>query len=188
MAWLFKKITDLSSEDYNAIYGSLSCSRKTHIDNLKNQDDKYRSLLATDLIDVLLKDLGVTKAKLQTDPKGKPFLSDSDLFVSISHCKQGVACAVSDKEVGIDLEIIKPVKTALINYICTQKEQEYVFAYKKDIPEIVTDKQILTRFFEVWTSKEAYFKKYGTSDMLSVEVLHLQKQHFLQDNFLITLM
>ncbi len=188
MDWLFKKITDLSGLEYNVIYNNLSESRKAHIDKMRFKDDKLRSLLATHIIDELLAKQGITNAKLQVAPNGKPVLSESEFFISISHSHNGVVCAVSKECVGIDIEIIKPVKSALIKRVCTKSELEYVLKEKNLEQEQISDYNTLVRFFEVWTSKEAYFKKHGTKSMLKTDTLLLPKEHVIIDEYLITVM
>ena len=187
MNWLFRSIDGFSSAQYDAVYGGLSASRKAHVDRMKNRDDRLRSVLAAALVNELLQAEKAVGARLETDGFGKPFLNGSGLFVSISHCEQGVACAVSSSEVGIDLERIRPVRKALIEYVCLPCEKEYVFGGSQYECETVTDPQTLLRFFEVWTAKEAYFKKCGPKDMLAVNTLELEKRCLVQDGFIITI-
>ena len=187
MRWLFKKITDISDAEYSAIYSTLSPSRKAHIDAMPNHDDKQRSLLATALINELLKEQKITGATLETDADKRPFLRGSEYFVSISHRKKGVAAAISKDPVGIDVEIIKPIKKNLIKYVCTESELKYVLNDFDSALETVTDADILKRFFEVFTSKEACYKRQKCKDMLKIETLPLEKQHFIIGDFLITI-
>lgn len=188
MDWLLKKVTDLSDAEYNEIYNNLSVSRKAHIDKMRFKDDKLRSLLATYIIDKLLVKQGVTDAKLEVAPSGKPILSKSELFISISHSHNSVVCAVSKECVGIDIEIIKPVKSALIKRVCTKSELEYVLKEQNLEQETISDYNTLVRFFEVWTAKEACFKKVGTESMLHTDTLLLPKEHNIIDGYLITVM
>ncbi len=189
MNWLFRKTTELSCEEYESIYQKLSASRKSHIDRMKKQDDKLRSLLATAIIDELLASENIVGANLEVDSKNKPYLNNCQLYVSISHSEEGVACAVSTENVGIDIEKIKPVKTALINYVCTSDEKEYVFSNSKQTDQtLITEKETLIRFFKVWTAKEAYFKRHGKDNLLSVNTVKLSRKDFLIDEYLITIL
>ena len=177
MNWLLRKITELTEAEYARIYEGLSPSRKAHIDRLKQPNDRKRSLLATEIVRQLAGD-----ATLETDPEGRPYLRDSACYVSISHSAEAVACAVSERPVGIDIEKIRPVKTALINYVCLPKEREYVSAREEPT---VTDRETLLRFFAVWTGKEACFKKTGGA-MLSADTLSLDKTTAVTEGYFVT--
>ena len=53
----------------------------------------------------------------------------------------------------------------------------------------VENRAVLERFYEVWTAKEAYFKKMGTgiTDLKSVDVTSLEKKVIIEDDYLITI-
>lgn len=82
----------------------------------------------------------------QIDENGKP-VSDNHFF-NISHSERLVALVMSDVNVGIDIERIRPVGEDLINYISNKEEKEYIRSSHT--------------FFEIWTNKEALVKAYGT--------------------------
>lgn len=80
---------------------------------------------------------------------GKPYAKNLPVHFSISHSGDIVACAVSDKEIGIDIEKIRPVNLKAAVKFATENELEYISTNEN-------------RFFEIWTLKEAYFKCIGT--------------------------
>ena len=88
----------------------------------------------------------VSIENLSVTNNGKPFLSDSNVFISLTHSKEYVGCAVSDKPVGIDVEQIKDVKDSVIERVCSKDEINYLAKSGKD------------EFFTLWTLKEAYIK------------------------------
>ena len=186
MKWLFTKITDISQTEYQEIYNSLSQSRKAHIDRMKIENDRLRSLAATKILNKLLCDFSHNTAILETDPKGKPYLNGSDLFFSISHSDTGVVCAVSEKAVGIDIEKIRPVNDKLIDYVCNEAEKQYVLSDKKEKGKA----GVYQRFFEVWTAKEAFFKKQDGAEksVRAIDTLSLQKSVYITEDFLITVL
>ena len=186
MKWLFIKITDIPQSEYQVIYNSLSASRKAHIDRMKIENDRLRSLAATKILNTLLCEFGHDKASLETDQNGKPYLSGSDLFFSISHSDTGVVCAVSEKAVGIDIEKIKPVQNKLIDYVCNEGEKQYVLSDPKEKSE----SSVYRRFFEVWTAKEAFFKKQDglAKSVRGIDTLLLQKSVYVIEDFLITVL
>lgn len=74
------------------------------------------------------------------DKNGKPYFEGG--FLSISHSGEWVLVAVSETEIGVDIEKIRPADTERLNR-----------KYFADSPE---------NFFENWVKKESMFKKLGT--------------------------
>lgn len=177
MKWRFCKITDITKSEYEAVYNGLTPSRRVHIDRMKQQDDRLRSLAVTHLLNGILEEYGVYDARLEVLENGKPHLVGSNLFFSLSHSEEGVAAAVSSTPVGIDIEKIKPVADKLINYVCNENERQYI--------ESGDDKEY--RFYAVWTAKEAFFKKNGGVGVRSVDTTTFEKTVYKTDDYLITI-
>ena len=78
---------------------------------------------------------------------GKPFLKNGPFF-SISHCKEGIAVAVDQQPIGIDIEAIRHADAELIERVMNREEQLRV---KND-----------RDFTRLWTQKEAILKCDGT--------------------------
>lgn len=82
------------------------------------------------------------------DDKGKPYFTDKDLNVSISHCKNRVAVGLSGKDrfIGVDVETIsaKPLKLA----------EKFINENDEKFFEGITE----TEATLVWTIKEAVYK------------------------------
>ena len=84
---------------------------------------------------------------------GKPsIVGHPEIFFNISHCKEAVACAISDQPVGIDVESFRDYKESLVRY--TMNEEE--------IREIESSDDPATTFIRLWTMKEATIKLRGT--------------------------
>ena len=82
---------------------------------------------------------------------GKPSFTPSPLhsftpYFSISHCKQGIAVAIDDQPIGIDIEAIRHADEELIAR--TMNEQERVGMDDR-------------KFTRIWTQKEAIVKAQG---------------------------
>lgn len=189
MKWLSASVGDFEKSEYDRIYANLSPSRKGRVDRYKREEDRIRSLLCELLLRKILLDLGAENAVLETAENGRPFLKNSSLFVSMSHSEERAVCAVSEKAIGIDLERIKPINAALIYRVCTQNEIEHVTPHPPEKTVTVENRAVLERFYEVWTAKEAYFKKMGTgiTDLKSVDVTTLEKKVIIEDDYLITI-
>ena len=97
-----------------------------------------------------------TPARYHRNEHGKPYLTDApETYVNWSHSGAYVICAISDREVGIDLQKMdrEPGKN-LIRKALTLQEQK---AYEQIEPE----KQ-KKRFYEYWSAKESFLKALGT--------------------------
>lgn len=188
MQWLFGKITDPTPQEYAAWEKTLSPSRRERIRRLQKEEDRRRSLLATRLVYRLLAENGYADSTLENAPDGRPFLSGCPLQVSISHCDEGVVCAVSPHAVGIDLERLRPVPLSLIRYVCTEEEQRYILESDFTAEDGTVDGAAAHRFWSVWTAKEAYFKKNGCShaDIRLIHTLPLPGQPICVEDYVIT--
>ena len=82
---------------------------------------------------------------------GKPFIQGGPYF-SISHCKEGIAVAIHDTPVGIDIEAIRHANEDLIERTMNEDERLRVIGY--GLPDRM--------FTRLWTQKEAVVKVEGT--------------------------
>ena len=82
---------------------------------------------------------------------GAPFIEDGPSF-SISHCKAGIAVALSENPIGIDIESIRIFKPDLMRKTMNEDEQQRILTSTK--PE--------AEFIRLWTQKEALLKLQGT--------------------------
>lgn len=96
-------------------------------------------------------------AAAKTDPEnirfyrgknGKP-LSDLPYFFNCSHSGEYVACAVSRREIGVDLERVRPVHARLLRTL-TDREK----AWLESLPREEWDRA----FLRLWTMKESWIK------------------------------
>lgn len=189
MEWLCCDISSFSEEKLKNALQNLSPSRKAHILRLRRPEDTVRSLAAESMVQALLRQhFGIRNAQIHRDAAGKPYLTGCDLHISIAHCGEKAACVVSRTPVGIDIERIRPIKRKLISYVCVEEEAQYVLgAYREELCE---DADVLRRFFEIWTAKEAYFKKQGTgiTNLKSVNVLHMPRQVHMVDDYMVQIL
>ena len=82
---------------------------------------------------------------------GAPRLEHGPCF-SISHCKHGIAVAISEKPIGIDIEYLREAKPELVARTMNEEEQAKIWAAES--PNIA--------FTQLWTQKEAVLKMQGT--------------------------
>ena len=84
---------------------------------------------------------------------GKPSLADyPHIHFSLSHCREAAACYVSSTPVGIDIESIRPLHDALVEY--TMNADEVRLIRESERPDL--------QFIQIWTQKEALLKFTGS--------------------------
>ena len=180
MPWLCGELSQYTDVQYEEAYRTLSLSRRQRIDRLHRDEDRRRSLLGELLLRELLRICGAADASVDCADTGRPFRRGAALHVSITHSGNYAACAVSEVPVGIDLELLLPVRAGLVRRVCCTEELAYVFEDATP-QDTVADPSVLRRFYEVWTAKEAYLKQCGTGitvDLRSVNTLSLPRQFY----------
>lgn len=90
--------------------------------------------------------------RLAYSRNGKPFLRSGLFFFNLSHSYGKVICAVSESEVGADVQQIKPVKPAVVKRVLCENEQ-------KALAEADNGRDSI--FMRFWTEKESYRKLTG---------------------------
>ena len=81
--------------------------------------------------------------------EGKPFFPEMPLLhFNISHTKGWSLCAISNKPVGVDIEVLRPRREGLFRYCLTETEYERFDGTWQD-------------FYRIWTLKEAWCKYLG---------------------------
>ena len=91
---------------------------------------------------------------------GKPYWENGPYF-SISHCKQGIAVAIDDQPIGIDIEGIRHADEDLIAR--TMNEEERLRIKELGIRE----------FTRLWTRKEAVVKAQGVGIQSFEQLQHI---------------
>ena len=94
---------------------------------------------------------------------GKPYWENGPYF-SISHCKQGIAVAVDDQPIGIDIEGIRHADEDLIAR--TMNEEERLRIKELGIRE----------FTRLWTRKEAVVKAQGVGIQSFEQLQHIMSK------------
>lgn len=105
------------------------------------------------LASALKKLYGIEKYTLSIGEHGKPYLTEyPQIHFNLSHCTGLVVCGISESEIGIDAELIRPYIGKGSKRIFTLPENEYISKSKH--PD--------ESFFRIWTLKECLGKALGT--------------------------
>ena len=91
---------------------------------------------------------------------GKPYIENGPYF-SISHCKEGIAVAIDDQPIGIDIETVRHADEDLIARTMNETER------------VGMDDRKFTR---LWTQKEAVVKAQGTGIMSFEQLQGIRSQ------------
>lgn len=190
MDYLFSYVSEFCDDDFYKAYESLGGIAKKRVDRYKRDDDKKRSLLAHMLLKKLMVKNNIDE-KLVYEENGRPVFECSSYYLSLSHSGDVAFSAVSKSPVGIDVEKIRPISLSLINRVCVDDEKAFVIGgYEITDEKNICDPDVLKRFFEIWTAKEAYFKMIGSgiTDLKSVNTLEFEKESFQHGEYIFTIL
>lgn len=119
---------------------------------------KWLSAGAGLLLDSMLREHGLLERDMTyiEGEHGKPaFASYPELHFNLSHSGSLVACALSDRPVGVDVQqLVADLRPSLVRYIMSDQEIAALDALHSD-----NAKSLL--FTQLWTLKESYVKATG---------------------------
>ena len=154
MLYLFDDIESFTEEALEASLPLLSEQRRERVLAYKPLLSRKLSALAWLLLAKALRESGIEQVpEMAFGEHGKPYFpSLPGLHFSLSHCPCAVACAVSDRPVGVDVESLRPYRPQLGRYVLSERELQRVEASAESDRE----------FARLWTRKEALLKLDGT--------------------------
>ena len=153
MIYLYDTLENYSDEQYLKHLNALPAWRREKALQYKKLDDRKRSVLAFVLLQHALREkYGINEVpEFVYNEFGKPSFSNLPIRFSLSHCKDAVACAVSDHNIGIDVETIVPYNPDVARRVCTATELEMLTQSEDQDVD----------FIKLWTIKEAISKYEG---------------------------
>ncbi len=142
-------------------YGLVSKNRQEKIDFYRFDKDKKLSCGAYLLLKKLLYEENITDAHFKTEKYGKAYISNHEnIHFNLSHSDKMVLCAISDKEVGADVEYID-------HEIDLNIAKHYF--YNSEYENIMNAKNKPEEFFKYWVLKESYMKYTGLGMNLKLD-------------------
>lgn len=150
---IFDDMTQCSEQEVARLLPLVSVQRREQALRFTHLFGQYCCLKS---YEILLQLLASTYTRHSTptflyNEYGAPSIKNGPYF-SISHCKSGIAVAVSKQPIGIDIETVRPLKVDLVKKTMNPLEQEVIFF----------DTQPDWAFTRLWTRKEAFLKMKGT--------------------------
>lgn len=137
---------------YLAVTGG---ERRAKIGKLTEREKKNQSLAAGAILPLALREAGYYGGfEIGYGGNGKPyFIQPKGLFFNISHSGEWTVIALSDGEVGCDIQKIGPVDMRVAERYFTPEESEALAEAGDGARDL---------FFRIWTVKESYLKALGT--------------------------
>lgn len=155
---IFDDMTQCSEQEVARLLPLVSAQRREQALRYKHTFGQYCCLQSYKMLCELLAEWSrVHQLPINQQPiflyndYGAPYIEGGPHF-SISHCKRGIAVAVSENPIGIDIEAIRTFKPGLMRK--TMNEDEQLRITSSAIPEV--------EFIRFWTQKEALLKLQGT--------------------------
>ena len=163
---------DLPEEKYLLLSECVSSEKRVRINRLSNRRKAIDVLMGEIIVrQAICTRTGIRNEDLRfsTNAYGKPYLTnDPNVQFNISHSAGLVICAINDKVVGVDIELIKPANLNIARrFFC---DEEYEFVVNTDSVEA---------FYKIWTMKESYIKWDGRGlsiPLRSFNVLEIERR------------
>jgi len=145
---------DIAGFDFEASLPLLSAQRREQALRFKHEMGRKTCAMAYLLLcEGLRQEYGISERPLFAyGEHGKPFIvGHPDIHFNLSHCRQGVVCALSTQPVGVDIESIREFNESLVHYTMNEAEQALISQAPR--PDVA--------FIRLWTMKEAVVKCTG---------------------------
>ncbi len=157
---------NIENLDLKKAYPLVSKNRQEKIDFYRFDKDKKLSCGAYLLLKKLLSEENITNPIFKTGKYGKAYISNHEnVYFNLSHSGKIVLCAISDMEVGADVEYIDPKIDLNIskNYF-----------YNSEYENIMSAENKSDEFFKYWVLKESYMKYTGLGMNLKLDSFEIK--------------
>ncbi len=116
----------------------------------RSEKSKIISKKAYELLNEKLYEILDFYPEIKKTDRGKPYISDSSIQVSISHSDNAIFIGISDNPIGIDTEMPRSFSEYAVKRLFSDAEQNYISSGDQDINST-----------ELWTKREAVCKLTG---------------------------
>lgn len=164
MPLIFKKeigedtvaIWHILENEVHLFESKLLISEKTEAFSVSNTAIRNQKLGARYLIDQLLQ----SPVEITYDSYGKPIMKGYQQELSMTHSKERVGVMLSDKNAGLDLQVIQDKIERIIPRFMSDEEQAYL-----------DEKYRIEHAHVLWCAKEALYKVYSRKELIFREQL-----------------
>ncbi len=147
-----ENINDFAHTELVSALSQMPINQREYIVNKKKSISQKQSIVARIILkNLLLEAYGIKDGyNIGFQTNGQPYyLNSPNVYISLSHSGDYAAAVVSDKPIGIDIQVLKSVNENLVKRVCVCDELDYVKTSRSK------------EFFKLWTVKEAYSKCTG---------------------------
>lgn len=154
---IFDDMTQCTEAEVQRMLPLVSAQRREQALRYKHTFGRFCCLKSWLMLQEEMKTFNYQLSTFNYEKNGKPYVENGPYF-SISHCKTGIAVAIDDQPIGIDIEAIRHADQDLIERVMNEKER------------VGMDDRKFTR---LWTQKEAVVKAQGTGIESFEQLQHL---------------
>lgn len=153
MVYYFDELRAVTDKNYYKVQKYASKERIEYANRYKFHNDKVQSIMVYLLLRFGLdKELDLKiKPSILYDNMGKPYIKElTDTFINLSHCTKGVACAISNKKVGIDIQ----------EFCEFEQDIALMFMDELELKTCMSSKSN-KEYTRIWALKESFGKYHG---------------------------
>lgn len=167
MNYKYESAIMLNENYLNETYKNLNKKNKDKINKL----EKINKILSLNSM-ILMKKNNIDINKIKYNYFGKPYLKN--IYFNISHSGHYTVITKSNTPIGIDIQKIKDISKTKAKQFCNKKELNYIFSEKG---------KETTRYFEIYTIKEALIKMLGINlnYLPNIEVKIINNKYFIHN-------
>lgn len=166
MVYLYDELKKIKYDDYKKMKDVIERYNPKLIKNYIKYEDRLNNVISKFiLISYLYKIKNIKEIESYIEEKDQKPMMKSIKF-NISHCSEAIVVAISNNNIGIDVETPILNYSELKNLVLSEKEQ------KKNLTEI--------EFRKIWVLKEAYIKYNGRG--LSIDLSEINLSEFINEN------
>ena len=168
--YIFDNFNSVTNHDVQFLFNFMPKNRKIRAENCFYKIDKKIKTIEYFVLKQALGFKGVKELKYLKN--GKPIIYDCKKF-NISHTRTALVVAVSDDNIGVDIQEVITYREDLAKYICSKKEYEIIS--KSDKPSIELTK--------LWVMKESLIKLKGLTIAQNLKTLLKNRNKYTFDFF-----
>ncbi len=158
-----------STEEKESLLLELDETDRQFLSTHHNGKAGEKSVLAQALMKRAARQLGYPQISISRDKKGAPVTDVKGLYVSAAHTEDCCVAAASLYPIGIDAELIAPLREKVAKRMYSERELAWMYA--QEDPDYV--------FTLLWTLKEAYGKLRGLGLSAAKEVEFYEEAGYL---------
>ena len=106
----------MTDAEYEKWFSLMTEEKQERVSRYKDSERRKCSVAGEMLVkEYIGKSLNISPEALVilTDKNGKPYIESCPIHFNISHCENTLVYAFSDKEIGIDIEKIRPISLSV---------------------------------------------------------------------------